>query len=135
MYKITRKCIFGKCHKRDGFRLCRGFRVWITSTGGMEMGIDRLVMLLTGQESIQKSLSSNEIERLKGLEYAKEVAIYDHVWIGGNVTILPGVKINRGAIIGAGSVVVDDIPPYVIAAGNPCKVIRSITSDDVKKKW
>lgn len=99
------------------------------------MGIDRLVMLLTGQESIQKSLSSNEIERLKGLEYAKEVAIYDHVWIGGNVTILPGVKINRGAIIGAGSVVVDDIPPYVIAAGNPCKVIRSITSDDVKKKW
>lgn len=77
----------------------------------------------------------NEIERLKGLEYAKEVIIYDHVWIGGNVTILPGVKINRGAIIGAGSVVVDDIPPYVIAAGNPCKVIRSITGDDVKKKW
>ena len=50
--------------------------------------------------------------------------IYDYVWIGGNVTILPGVKINQGAIIGAGSVVTHDIPPYVIAAGNPCQVIR-----------
>lgn len=77
----------------------------------------------------------NEVERLKGLEYAREVKIYDNVWLGGNVTVLPGVKINQGAIIGAGSVVVDDIPPYVIAAGNPCRVIRSITEDDLRKKW
>ena len=48
----------------------------------------------------------NEVQRIKGLEYAKPVKIYDNVWIGGNVTILPGVKINQGAIIGAGSVAV-----------------------------
>ena len=48
---------------------------------------------------------------------------------------LPGVKINKGAIIGAGSVVTHDIPPYVIAAGNPCEVIRCITEKDVKKIW
>lgn len=77
----------------------------------------------------------NEVQRLKGLEYAKPVKIYDNVWIGGNVTILPGVKINQGAIIGAGSVVTHDIPPYVIAAGNPCEVIRSITKEDVHKNW
>lgn len=77
----------------------------------------------------------NEVERMKGIEYARPVTIYDNVWIGGNVTILPGVKINQGAIIGAGSVVTDDIPPYVIAAGNPCRVIRSITKEDVHKKW
>lgn len=77
----------------------------------------------------------NEVERMKGIEYARPVIIYDNVWIGGNVTILPGTKINQGAIIGAGSVVTDDIPPYVIAAGNPCRVIRSITQEDVHKKW
>lgn len=77
----------------------------------------------------------NEIQRIKGLEYAKPVKIYDNVWIGGNVTILPGVKINQGAIIGAGSVVTHDIPPYVIAAGNPCQVLRSITKEDVHKVW
>lgn len=77
----------------------------------------------------------HEIERMRGLEYAKPVIIYDNVWIGGNVTILPGVKINQGAIIGAGSVVTEDIPPYVIAVGNPCQVIRSITQADVHKKW
>ena len=77
----------------------------------------------------------HEIERMRGLEYAKPVIIYDNVWIGGNVTILPGVKINQGAIIGAGSVVTEDIPPYVIAVGNPCRVIRSITQADVHKKW
>lgn len=77
----------------------------------------------------------NEVQRIKGLEYSKPVIIYDNVWIGGNVTILPGVKINQGAIIGAGSVVTHDIPPYVIAAGNPCEVIRSITKEDVHKNW
>lgn len=77
----------------------------------------------------------HEIERMRGLEYAKPVIIYDNVWIGGNVTLLPGVKINQGAIIGAGSVVTEDIPPYVIAVGNPCRVIRSITQADVHKKW
>jgi maltose O-acetyltransferase len=77
----------------------------------------------------------HEVERIKGLEYAQPIIIYDNVFVGGNVTILPGVKINQGAIIGAGSVVTDDIPPYVIAMGNPCKVIRSITKEDVHKKW
>lgn len=64
--------------------------------------------------------------RNKGLEYAKPITVGNDVWFGGNVCVLPGVTIGDGAVIGAGSVVNRDIPPKVVAAGNPCKVIKSI---------
>lgn len=64
--------------------------------------------------------------RNKGLEYAKPIVIGDNVWIGGSVVVLPGVKIGNGSVIGAGSVVTKDIPDNVVAAGNPCKVIKRI---------
>lgn len=56
-----------------------------------------------------------------------EVIIEDDVWLGYGVKILKGVTIGKGSLIGAGSVVTKDIPARVIAAGNPCKVIRKIT--------
>lgn len=65
-------------------------------------------------------------ERNKGLEFAKPITIGNNVWIGGGVTILPGVEIGNNCVIGAGSVVVKSIPAASIAVGNPCKVIRSI---------
>lgn len=65
-------------------------------------------------------------------EYGIGVTIGDNVWIGGNTVILPGVHIGSNTVIGAGSVVTKDIPDWVIAAGNPCKVIRRITEDDRK---
>ncbi|MDO5394439.1 MAG: sugar O-acetyltransferase [Bacteroidales bacterium] len=58
---------------------------------------------------------------------AHPVRIERGVWIGGNSTILPGVTIGCNSVIGAGSVVVKDIPPYSIAVGNPCRVIRTIS--------
>lgn len=61
---------------------------------------------------------------LQGFQEEKEVIIGDDVWIGGRVTILPGVKIGQGVIIGAGSVVSRDIPDYAIVGGNPAKVIK-----------
>ena len=63
-------------------------------------------------------------ERQENKEFGKPVRIGDHVWIGGNVTILPGVSIGDHSIIGAGSVVTKDIPANVIAVGNPCNVIK-----------
>ena len=66
-------------------------------------------------------------------EYGKPVTIGDNVWVGGNAVILPGVNIGSNSVIGAGSVVTHDIPPWSIAAGNPCKVIRVITDADRKK--
>lgn len=68
--------------------------------------------------------------RRKDLEVAKGVTIGDDVWIGGNVVINPGVTIGSGVVIGSGSVVTKDIPSGVIAAGNPCRVIREITEED-----
>ncbi|WP_148411450.1 sugar O-acetyltransferase [Murimonas intestini] len=65
-------------------------------------------------------------------EYGIEVTIGDNVWIGGNTVILPGVHIGSNTVIGAGSVVTKDIPDWVIAGGNPCKVIRKITEEDIK---
>ncbi len=65
-------------------------------------------------------------------EYGIEVTIGDNVWIGGNTVICPGVHIGSNTVIGAGSVVTKDIPDWVIAAGNPCKVIRKITDEDKK---
>ena len=65
-------------------------------------------------------------ERATGLEFAKPITIGEDVWIGGNVVICPGVTIGDRSVIGAGSVVTKDIPADVAAAGNPCKVIRSL---------
>lgn len=58
------------------------------------------------------------------------VTIGDNVWIGGNVVICPGVTIGDCAVIGAGSVVTRDVPPWTVAAGNPCRVLRQITEAD-----
>lgn len=71
--------------------------------------------------------------RNKGLEYAYPIAIGNNVWIGAHVSVLPGVKIGNNTVIGAGSVVVKDIPANVLAAGNPCKVIREISEEDKNK--
>ena len=66
-------------------------------------------------------------------EYGKEVIIGDNVWIGGNTVICPGVHVGSNTVIGAGSVVTRDIPDWCVAAGNPCRVIRKITDDDMRK--
>jgi maltose O-acetyltransferase len=72
--------------------------------------------------------------RAEILEIGKPVTIGDNVWIGGNAVINPGVVIGNNSIIGSGSVVTKNIPENVIAAGNPCKVLRNITDED-KKYW
>jgi acetyltransferase-like isoleucine patch superfamily enzyme len=58
------------------------------------------------------------------------VRIGDDVWIGSNVVILKGVTIGRGAVVGAGSIVTKDIPPNVVVAGNPARVIRELSPDE-----
>ena len=72
-------------------------------------------------------------QRNQGLEYAYPITIGDNVWIGAGVTVLPGVTIGNNAVIGAGSVINRDIPDGVVAAGNPCRVIRRITDEDREK--
>jgi maltose O-acetyltransferase len=68
----------------------------------------------------------NHKERASGLEYAKPIIIGEDVWVGGSAVICPGVTIGDRSVIGAGSVVTKNIPADVFAAGNPCRVIRSL---------
>lgn len=64
------------------------------------------------------------------IEVGKNFFANYNVWLGGNTVVCPRVHIGSNVVIGAGSVVTKDIPDWSIAAGNPCKVIRSITEDD-----
>ena len=68
-------------------------------------------------------------ERNKGLEYARQIKVGDNVWIGAGVSVLPGVTIGDNCVIGAGSVVNRDIPDNTVAAGNPCRVIKTLGKD------
>ena len=70
--------------------------------------------------------------RNSGYEYGAGVTLGNNVWVGGSAVILAGVTVGDNAVIGAGSVVTRDIPANVIAAGNPCRVIREITEEDRK---
>lgn len=69
-------------------------------------------------------------ERNTGVQWAKPIKIGNSVWIGGSVTILPGVSIGDNCTIGAGSVVTKDIPANSIAVGNPCRVVKKIDVTD-----
>lgn len=83
------------------------------------------VMIITGTHPIHPDL------RKKQAQYNKSVHIHPNAWIGSGTTILPGVSIGENSIIGAGSLVTKDIPANVIAFGQPCKVHRAITKEDL----
>jgi len=70
--------------------------------------------------------STDPVERNSRQEWALPVSIGNNVWIGGSVTILPGVTIGDNVSIGAGSVVVKDIPSNTVAVGNPCRVVKTL---------
>ena len=82
------------------------------------------VMIATANHPVNPEL------RRKGLQYNKDVCIGENAWIGGSVVIVPGVHIGANAVIGAGSVVTKDIPDNVVAAGNPCRVLREVGERD-----
>lgn len=89
--------------------------------------------LATGIHSLiadERRISVDEDGVAHDFEYGKPIKIGNDVWIASNVTVCGGVTIGDGSVIGAGSVVTRDIPAGVLAAGNPCKVIREITEKD-----
>lgn len=72
--------------------------------------------------------------RNKLYEYARPIKVGSDVWIGGNTVVLPGAEIGSNVVIGAGSVVTGKIPDNVVAFGNPCRVHRAITEEDLINK-
>jgi maltose O-acetyltransferase len=65
-------------------------------------------------------------ERRSGIEWGKPIAIGDDAWLGGGAIVLPGVTIGARTVVAAGSVVTKDLPADVVAAGNPCRVLREL---------
>lgn len=64
------------------------------------------------------------------IEQAQPVVIEDDVWIGGGAVLLPGITVGKGSVVAAGSVVTKDVPSGVLAAGNPCKVIKTLSDNE-----
>jgi maltose O-acetyltransferase len=69
---------------------------------------------------------TDHVARRSGLELARPIEVGSDVWIGGGAILCPGVRVGARSVIGAGSVVTRDVPEGVVAAGNPCRVIRSL---------
>ena len=68
-------------------------------------------------------------DRIQGWEVAKLIVIEDNVWLGGAAVLLPGVRIGRNAVVGAGAVVTRSVPANTIVAGNPARVIRELKQE------
>ena len=116
-------CDYGK-HIRLGKRFFANFNFTVLDEAYVTIGDD---CFIGPNVSIYTAChSTNPVERNSRKEWALPVTIGNNVWIGGSVTILPGVTIGDNVTIGAGSVVVKDSPSNVIAVGNPCRVIRGL---------
>lgn len=116
-------CDYGK-HIRVGKRFFANFNFTVLDEAYVTIGDD---CFIGPNVSIYTAChSTNPIERNSRKEWALPVTIGNNVWIGGSVTILPGVTIGDNVTIGAGAVVVKDIPSNVIAVGNPCRVIKRL---------
>ena len=84
------------------------------------------VMLGPGVQIYTPAHDLQAATRIQGWEVAKPITIEDNVWIGGSAILLPGVRVGRNAVVGAGAVVTRDVPANTIVAGNPARVIRQI---------
>lgn len=115
---------------RLGDRVYINHNLVLLDSGGVSIGNDVRIGpncgIYTPQHAYDPAL------RAAGYERSFPVVIEDNVWIGGGVSILGGVTIGKNSIIGAGSVVTRDIPANVIAVGNPCRVLRELTEEDIR---
>ena len=135
MVEVPFRCDYGfNIHVGDNFYANYG----CTILDGCKVTIGNNVFLGPNVQIYTASHPVYAPLRNEGYEYGEEITIGDDVWVGGNATILPGAHIGTNVVIGAGSVVTGDIPDGVVAAGNPCRIIRKISEQDkqfgLKKK-
>ena len=117
------RCDYG-CHIYAKENLYINFDCIILDCNNVYIGRNALLAPRVQIYTAHHSLDAET--RRSGLEIATSVTIGDDVWIGGGAILCPGVKIGDNTTIGAGSIVTRDIPSNVVAAGNPCRVIREL---------
>ena len=120
---------FGGRHVFMGNNVYANYNLTLVDDGNIYIGDNVMfgpnVSLYTAGHPI------HPVSRNSGYEYGLPITIGDNVWLGGNVVVTPGVTIGENTVIGAGSVVVKDIPANVVAAGNPCRVVRGIKEEEI----
>ena len=125
------------CFTKFGKRCYANFNLVVLDCAPIEIGDDVFigvnVTLVTPVHPLiaeERNMYLKDNFVLTDQEYAKPIKIGNNCWIASNVIICGGVNIGEGSVIGAGSVVVNDIPPHTLAFGNPCKPVRKITEKD-----
>lgn len=112
-----------------------GYNNWIGGRGNITIGQN----FISGMNLV--IISSNHdyynitVPYYMGEEIEKDILIGGNVWIGANSVVLPGVSIGDGTVVGAGSIVTKDVPPNVIVAGNPAKVLEQIDQKIKDRIW
>lgn len=119
-------CNYGGSHIKFGHRVFINANCTFQPAGGVEIGDD--VFIGSDVKFYTTIHPLDPEERAAGKASVRPIRIGDKVWIGGNVTILPGVEIGEGTTIGAGAVVTRSIPARCVAVGNPCRVIRNLNN-------
>ena len=121
------RCEFGK-NISIGNHVYINFGAVILDCAEVSIGENTLIGPNLGIYAVNHAIDAEE--RINGGCIGKAVHIGKNVWLGGDVKILAGVVIGDNTVIGAGSVVTKSVPANVIAAGNPCRILRSITKKD-----
>jgi len=116
-------CDYGS-HIRIGARTFVNFGCVMLDCNRITIGDE--VQIAPGVHLYTATHPLDAAQRRAGLESALPITIGDGVWLGGGVIVGPGVTIGENTVVGAGSVVLRDLPANVLAAGNPCRVIRGL---------
>lgn len=107
-----------------GRRSCVNHFCFVSGAGGVEIGDDVMLGTHTVVLSSEHGLEDLDLPMTQQPLTSQPVLIEEDVYIGAHATILPGVTVGRGAIIGAGAVVTRSVPPYAVVAGVPARVVR-----------
>ena len=117
------RCDYG-IHTTIGARCFANFGLVILDTAQVTIGDD--VQIATNVQLLAATHPLDPELRATGIEQARPVTIGDGAWLGAGVIVCPGVTVGAGTVVGAGAVVAKDLPPRVLAVGNPARVVRAL---------